>query len=546
MPVASVPQPMTGTLDEGTLDQSTRDQSTLGQTTWDRECDVLVVGSGGGALAGALIAASRGMRTIVIEKTDQFGGTTAYSGGGLWIPLSPPNQRAGVPDSPEILEQYLDATVGRDRMEMRDAYLAAGPGVIEELETNPWLEFEWRAFPDYFCEKPGALPDGRSIYALNFDATGHEKVIENLRQPLPLEKGGWIEPFPIMFGGRALLARLLVALSETDAALELGTSLESLVVEDGRVIGAVATTDSGRMRIRAERGVLLAAGGFERNPDMRRRYQAPLAADWTLGAPGNTGRPLQAAIEAGASVELLDECWWAPGLVLPDGSVSFRLFERGKPGGIIVNGAGERFANESWPYDRFGRAMLEGNARGVSHIPCWFVVDQQHVDKYGFATARPGKEIDQEWLDSGAVVKANTLEELAERLEVPVGGLSKTVEVFNEDARKGTDPRFQRGETAFDKFFGDPKHEPNPNLGPLETAPYYAWKVQPADLGTKGGVRCDPSGRALREDGTVIPGLYAAGNTMASWTNRCYPGPGSPIGSCVVFSALAVRDMSTT
>ena len=525
---------------------ATRDEGTRGQSTWDRDCDVLVVGSGGGALAGALIAASRGMRTIVIEKTDQFGGTTAYSGGGLWIPLSPPNQRAGVPDSPELLEQYLDATVGRDRIEMREAYLAAGPGVIEELETNPWLEFEWRAFPDYFCEKPGALPDGRSIYALSFDATGHEKVIENLRQPLPPEKGGWIEPFPIMFGGRALLARLLVALSETDATLELGTALESLVVEDGRVTGAVATTASGPLRIRAARGVLLAAGGFERNADMRRRYQAPLAADWTLGAPGNTGGPLQAAMDAGASVELLDDCWWAPGLVLPDGTVSFRLFERGKPGGIIVNGAGERFANESLPYDRFGRAMLEGHAGGVSHIPCWFVVDQTHVDKYGFATARPGKEIDPEWIDSGAVVKANTLEELAERIEVAGGGLSKAVEVFNEDARQGKDTRFQRGETAFDRFFGDPKHEPNPNLGPLETAPYYAWKVEPADLGTKGGVRCDRNARALLEDGTVIPGLYAAGNTMASWTNRCYPGPGSPIGSCVVFSALAARDMSST
>ena len=512
--------------------------------TWDRECDVLVVGSGGGALAGALIAASRGMRTIVIEKTDQFGGTTAYSGGGLWIPLSPPNQRAGVPDSAELLDTYLDATVGRDHLEMREAYLAAGPGVIEELETNPWLEFEWRAFPDYFCEQPGALPDGRSIYALNFDATGHEQVIEKLRQPLPPEKGGWIEPFPIMFGGRALLARLLVALSDTGADLELETALESLIVEDGRVNGAVATTTSGPIRIRAERGVLLAAGGFERDADMRRRYQPPLAADWTLGAPGNTGGALRAAMEAGASVDLLDECWWAPGLVLRDGTVSFRLFERGKPGGIIVNGAGERFANESLPYDRFGRAMLEGHSTGVSHIPCWFVVDQTHVDKYGFATARAGKEISREWLDSGVLVKADTLEELAERIEVPVGGLAKTVEAFNEDARHGADPRFHRGETAFDRFFGDPQNNPNPNIGPLETAPFYAWKVEPADLGTKGGVRCDPNARALREDGTVIPGLYAAGNTMASWTNRCYPGPGSPIGSCVVFSALAARDMA--
>lgn len=522
--VASVPQPMAA--------------------TWDRECDVLVVGSGGGALAGALVAASRGLSTVVIEKTDQFGGTTAYSGGGLWIPLSPPNQRAGVPDSPSLVEQYLDATVGTDRRELRDAYISAGPGVIEELETNPWLEFEWRAFPDYFCEKPGALPDGRSIYALNFDATGHEAVIADLRQPLPPEKGGWIEPFPYMFGGRAFLARLLVALSQTDASLERETSLDSLVVDGGQVVGAVATTSSGPLRIRAERGVLLAAGGFERNAEMRKRHQAPLAADWTLGAPGNTGGPLSAAMDAGASVELLDECWWAPGLALPDGTVSFRLFERGKPGGIIVNGAGERFANESWPYDRFGRAMLEGHAGGVSHIPCWFVVDQEHVDKYGFATGKPGEPIASEWLASETVITAATLEGLAERIGVPAGGLTKTVEAFNEGARQGSDTRFQRGESAFDRFFGDPNHGPNPNLGPLERGPFYGWKILPADLGTKGGVRCDPVARALRDDGTVIHGLYAAGNTMASWTNRCYPGPGSPIGSCVVFSVLAVRDMA--
>lgn len=511
---------------------------------WDRECDVLIVGSGGGALAGALIAASRGLDTLVIEKTDQFGGTTAYSGGGLWIPLSPPNARAGVPDSPELVEQYLDATVGNNRREMRDAYVAAGPNVIEELETNQWLEFEWRAFPDYFCEKPGALPDGRSIYALNFDAAGHEDLIASLRQPLPPDKGGWIEPFPYMFGGRAFLARLLVALSETDAVLQLQTSLESLIVDEGRVSGAVVATPAGSERIGARRGVLLAAGGFERDDQMRHRYQDPLGADWTLGAPGNTGAALRAAIDAGAAVELLDECWWAPGLALPDGTVSFRLFERGKPGGIMVNGAGERFANESWPYDRLGRAMLEGHATGVSHIPCWFVVDQAHVDKYGFATGKPGAAVGDDWLSTGTVVTGKTLEDLAEAIGVPAGGLSKTVEEFNEVARAGRDPRFQRGETAFDRFFGDPKHEPNPNLGALDSGPFYAWKVLPADLGTKGGVRCDTSARAFRADGTVLPGLYAAGNTMASWTNRCYPGPGSPIGSCVVFSALAVRDMA--
>jgi 3-oxosteroid 1-dehydrogenase len=290
-------------------------------------------------------------------------------------------------------------------------------------------------------------------------------------------------------------------------------------------------------------GVLLAAGGFERNGERRHREQPPLGSDWTLGAPGNTGSALEAAEAAGAATDMLEECWWAPGLMLPDGTPSFRLFERGKPGSIMVNGAGRRFANETWPYDRLGRAMVEGQAGGVSHIPCWFIADQAHVDRYGFAAARPGRDVGQEWFDSGTVVRAGSLAELAGLIGVPPDALEATVAEWNEGAAQGRDPLFGRGELAFDRFFGDAAVEPNPCVGPLAAGPLWAWKVVPADLGTKGGVRCDSHGRALKADGSVLAGLYAAGNTMSSWTNHCYPGPGSPIGSCVVFSALAVRDM---
>jgi 3-oxosteroid 1-dehydrogenase len=505
----------------------------------DLACDVLIAGSGAGALAGALLAATAGLRTVVVEKTELFGGTTAYSGGGLWMPLAGPNGRAGVDDSREEVDRYLDATVGLDRRGLRRAYLDAIPSVVAELEDNAWLDFEWRPFPDYFCEAPGAKEAGRSIYAADFDSTGHEEAVAALRPPLPPEKGGWREPSPLVTGGRAFLARLLVALSETDAVLLRSAELESLEVERGRVFGATCSTAEGRLRVDAGRGVLLAAGGFERNAAMRRRHQAPLGADWTLGAPGNTGSALDAALAVGAATELLDECWWAPGFVLPDGSAAFRLFERGKPGSIMVDGRGQRFANETWPYDRLGRALVARGATG----PYWFVADAVHVERYGFATARPARPIGPEWFDSGAVVTAPTLAALAEEAALPPRVLEATVEEWNESAANGVDRRFGRGELAFDRFFGDPAVEPNPCVGPLSAPPFYAWRVVAADLGTKGGVVCDARARALREDGSVIPGLYAAGNTMASWTGRCYPGPGSPIGSCVVFSALAVRDM---
>jgi 3-oxosteroid 1-dehydrogenase len=512
--------------------------------TTTHSCDVLVVGSGAGALAGALLAAQAGLKTIVIEKTDLFGGTTAFSGGGLWMPLSGPNERAGVEDDRARVDEYLDATVGPDHRELRDAYLDHSPGIIAELEQNEWIDFEWRPFPDYFCEAPGAQPDGRSIYALNFDATGHEEAVSCLRPPLPPAQGGWKEPFPLMMGGRAFLGRLLVALGSTDTVLLRNTGLEELLVDEGRVTGAVASGPGGEARFEVARGVLLAAGGFERNDELRHAYQDPLGAEWTLGAPGNTGGALRAAERIGAATRMLEECWWGPGLMLPDGSPSFRLFERGKPGSIMVNGAGTRFANETWPYDRLGRAMVEGHRRGVSHMPCWFVADQAHVDKYGFATARPGRDIAAEWFDSGVVVEADTLEQLAGRIGVPGDALVRTVEEWNSTAKSGQDPVFGRGELAFDRFFGDPEVTPNPCVGPLVAGPYWAWKVEPADLGTKGGLDCDPQGRVKSTAGGVIEGLYAAGNTMASWTNHCYPGPGSPIGSCVVFSALAVRHMA--
>ncbi|MDQ2753933.1 MAG: FAD-binding protein, partial [Actinomycetota bacterium] len=278
---------------------------------------------------------------------------------------------------------------------------------------------------------------------------------------------------------------------------------------------------------------------------LRRRYQAPLGADWTLGAPGNTGAALEAAVAVGAATDLLEECWWSPGFLAPDGTAGFHLSERGLPGGIIVNAAGVRFADESLPYDQLGRAMVQAHASsGVSHVPCWFVTDQAFIDRYGLAGIRRGTtEPDPAWFDAGILERAGTVAELAVAIGVPDDALVATVTEWNASCASGTDSAFGRGENAYDRFFGDASRGSNPNMGPIEAGPYYALQVVPADLGTKGGLRCDPHARVLRKDGEAIPGLYAAGNTMAAWSRHAYPGPGTPIGSCLAFAYLAVTDI---
>jgi 3-oxosteroid 1-dehydrogenase len=507
----------------------------------DETFDFVVVGSGAGAMVGALCAATRGMRTLLIEKTDRFGGTTAYSGGGIWIPGNAAVLRAGIDDSVELGREYLEATVG-DRVPaaMREAFLQNGPAVIDELERSPHLEFVWRPFPDYFERAPGGFEQGRSVYALplSFDEAGERAA--QLRPPLLPDRGGSPQPEGTLIGGRALLGRLLLALDDAGAVLRLNCALHRLIVEDGAVVGLeVRDSVTGDVSaIRASRGVLLAAGGFERNEEMRRAYQ-PVGAAWSMGAPGGTGDAIRCGMDVGAAVDLMDQSWWSPGLLLPDGDVAFRLYERGRPGAIIVNGNGERFANETLPYDQFGHAMLDGEATGVSHIPSHFVCDRRFLDTYVFCSIQAGAPIPAEWFESGALVQADTLAELGERLALPSGALEKTVQRFNELARTGIDEDFHRGETAFDRFFGDPEHGPNPCLGELRDGPFFAATVVLSDLGTKGGLLCDERAQVLDLRGEPVPGLFAAGNTMASVMGESYPGPGCPIGSSMTFGRQA-------
>ncbi|MEU3615356.1 FAD-binding protein [Streptomyces sp. NPDC006872] len=520
--------------------------------------DVIVVGSGGG-LVGAYVAAARGLRTLVVEKTDRVGGTVAYSGAGLWFPGSAPLSRAGLGGDVEQARTYLRSVVDDPTREaLQDAYLAAGVGLIDELEQNPWFRsFVHGPVPDYFASSPGASPTGHTVFPPSVEVAQLKERRALMRDSLPTERFGFDEG-PVLVGGRALIGRALSAFLETgNGELRLNTALENLIVEDGRVTGVEVVTDGERGRIRAERGVLLAAGGFERDRELREKHQSPLTGEWTEGAPANTGDALRAGIAVGADTDLLDEAWFVPGLVHPDG---LPVFHTGTRGGIWVNGAGERFVNETRPYDQAAHEIVRlHNSTGVSHIPAHWVFDQRHLDRdgIGFPPATPGPE---QWLESGALKKADSLQELALLIDVPFDALKRTVEEFNGYARTGVDARFHRGETAWDQMFhhivpfpADPRQNfpakpetefPNPLLVPIETAPFYVATIVPSDIGTKGGLKIDTHARVLRPDGRPIEGLYATGNTAAAMSGRVYPGAGTPIGSSLASGYLAVLHMT--
>ncbi|MFF0814670.1 FAD-dependent oxidoreductase [Rhodococcus sp. NPDC003318] len=515
--------------------------------------DVIVVGSGAG-LVGALAAASRGLRTLVIEKTEFIGGTTAYSGSGLWLPGNAAELRAGVDSGPDEARPYLDAIVGDDAPSaLREIFLQTGAPMIDELESHSWLgQFYWQGVPDYFENAPNSLPGGRTIFPQPLDRSELGNLEPLVRRPQWAERSG-AHPGDVMTGGQALIARLLLAFVETgNGEIRTNTPLTRLAVEDGRVAGVEATSEGESIVLRARRGVLLAAGGYERNLELRQKYQPEVTGEWSQGAPGNTGDALVAGMDIGAATDLLEEAWFAPGLVIPD---ERPVFYTSVWSGIWVNDAGERFMNERLPYDRSGHEILRAQQNSdVSHIPVHWVFDQKQFDNERAFASPPVAPQSPGWFDAdrflaaGLLQKADTLEELAEKIGVPAEALVASIEKFNEYALSGKDEEFGRGDAPWDKIIvpmcGAHEDGPNPCLGVISKPPYYAAQIVLSDLGTKGGLKTDDHSRVLKEDGSVIAGLYASGNTMAPMTGRIYPGAGGPVGSSMVFSYLAALDMA--
>lgn len=542
--------------------------------------DVVVIGSGAAGMTAALTAAHQGLSCVVVEKAGTFGGSAARSGAGIWIPNNSVLLAAGVPDTPAKAAAYLAAVVGPDvPADRQRAFLAHGPAMLSFVMANSPLRFRWmEGYSDYYPELPGGLPNGRSIEPDQLDGNLLGAELARLNPPymqvptgmvvfsadykwLALAtvsaKGAVVAAECLARGtaaalrgdkpltmGQSLAAGLRAGLMSAGVPVWLDTPLGELYVENGAVRGAVVTRDGAPALVRARRGVIVGSGGFEHNAAMRARYQRqPIGTAWTVGAKENTGDGIRAGQRLGAATALLDDAWWGPAIPLP-GQPYFCLAERTLPGGLLVNAAGARFVNEAAPYSDVVHTMYDRDPTDPD-IPAWLIVDQNYRNRYLFKDVLPALPFPDAWYDSGAAHKAWTLDALATSIGVPAGALRTTVERFNSHALRGKDPDFHRGDSAYDHYYTDPSVLPSSCLAPLWLPPYHAFRIVPGDLGTKGGLLTDGRARVLREDGSVIPGLYAAGNASAAVMGHSYAGAGSTIGPAMTFGYIAAKDIGT-
>lgn len=549
------------------------------------EYDFVIVGSGGASMCAALLAKEAGLDCAILEKQNKIGGSTGFSGGAWWVPDNHVMKRAGVPDSAELARRYLDAVVdfvGKGSSPARrEAFIAQAPRMVEFLERQG-MRFEYGdGWADYYDERPGGQARGRSLLAKAFDlnALGPWKDKLSLYAPLRPMPFGSHRVMPMMMfmrswkarrilldlvltlvrnkllgrdvtaNGGAIQARMLEMTLRRNIPVITGFAADALIERNGRVIGVEGCYQDTRVTVRTRRGVLLNTGGFARNEAMRQKYQRkPVSAQWTLANPGDTGEVLEAAMQLGAATENMDTAIWIPTSLHADGTTP-PAGAIGKDGGryllphngdiaaphlIIVDKSGRRFFNEAQSYMEIGETMY---ARGA--IPAFAIFDQRHLKRYFWGTLPPMAKPVKKWLESGFLVKADTIDELARRIGIDAAGLAAEVERFNGFARSGADEDFHKGARAYDRWRGDASVGPNPCLGEIAQAPFYAIRIFPADVGTFGGVVTDEHARVLRGDGSVIEGLYAAGNCTSSVMGRSYPGGGASISASFTFGYIA-------
>lgn len=549
----------------------------------DVETDILVVGSGASAMTAALTAAEHGARVVIIENSHCYGGTSATSGGVMWIPNNHLIGPAGGSDSEQEALDYVNSLVGEGASQVRiKTFVKQAPAMFRFLDEKCGLKFEsLERYCDYHPENPGGKPGYRSCQALAIKSNELGRDIGTLQEPHlgtvafgcinwtareahklvtqgPGAKTTFIRILVRYYldirqrfntsrdrrltGGGALIAQLMIALKKRKAQLRLSTGLTDYIVENGRVVGAVVTADGQTQRILAKKGVIVGSGGFERNPQLREQYMPqPSSAAWAAGVLSNTGEPITAAMRIGVAMGNMGSAWWAPAYKLADEDRARPLFvERALPGCIMVDEAGKRFCNEAASYHVTGGVM----AHGTGTAPAWFVFDARYRGKYALGPLFPGPPKMDDWLKpsmKAILKKSDTIKGLAQQIGVPVDVFEATVARFNGMAKVGKDDDFHRGESLVDRYYSDQAVKPNPSLAPLEKAPFYAVPLFPGDIGTNGGILTDEYGRALQEDGAVLPGLYAAGNCSASVMGKAYPAAGATLGSGMTFGYLAAR-----
>ena len=541
------------------------------------EFDFIIVGSGGGSTPAALLMHAQGKRVLIVEKSELIGGTSAYSGGVIWIPNNPILNEEGGNDSHERCREYLDGLIGpftpSSTEAKRDAWIREGPEMIRFLQAQG-MEFRHAHWPDYYDNRPGGSAEGRSLAAPLFDVNrlgewGPKLAHNPLTSAMPIPswesvwlfkasttwRGKWAGFKMVMRlvflnkllgktlrgAGNALQGRLYQIVLRKKIPIWNSTPVVDLIVEDGRVAGIIAEREGKRVDVRAKLGVLLNAGGFSRNLEMREKYQPkPTSAEWTQVNPGDTGEMIETAMKLGAATDQLDESFWLPSSFMPDGEfVSFHTpNDTGRPHVMVVGPNGKRFVNESNSYMEFGKAMYDAGA-----VPAWAVIESRARKKSIWGPMLPGNT-PKKMIESGYIRKFDTLEELAQACGIDPAGLAAEVERFNGFARSGTDEDFQRGDSAYNQYYGDPKNRPNPNLGTIEKPPYYAVAIWPGDVGTCGGLVTDDNARVVKDDGSPIPGLYACGNTSAAVGGRVYAGAGASVGPSMTFGYIAARHAS--
>lgn len=550
------------------------------------EYDVVVVGSGGGGMLAACRAADNGLSVLVVEKCEVYGGTTAISGGGIWIPCNHVSEAAGARDSFDEALTYVRACVGENMSETRvHAYLKHGPRMVRYLHDSTRVRFvPLPEYADYFQDKPGAKPGFRSLDPKPFNAAQLGADFARQRPPLAAtlvggrmsmtqtearkmlgKHRGWFGlaltvmlrywsdiPWRLRSSkdrrltlGAALAGSLRVSLKDRGVPLWLNTPLRDLVQQDGRVSGVIVERHGAPVLIKARRGVILAAGGFEWNQAMRDKYlPQPSLAEWSVTPPhANTGDAIRAGQAVGAGLDLMQYMWGVPALQVPGAPQAHPLFvERSLPGCVVVNSAGKRFVNENMAYTEFVQVMYRRREEQGGAIPAWLVFDARFRRNYPCGPLFPGSFVPDSRLPEPVrkiVHRADTLAELADEIGVDADGLSATVVRMNGDAARGVDTEFGKGGNVFDTYYGDVNVKPNPCLAPLDKAPYYALRLIPGDIGTKGGLVTDEHARVLTPAGVVIGGLYAIGNCSAAVMGTSYPGAGATIGPAMTFGMLA-------